>query len=67
MVDSLCDRFSRAEGSLIRKGVGGSIMSASSVGWERMRGVPVRVPRVMSCLTAAGPSWEGVGEGREGT
>lgn len=34
---------------------------------EMTRGVPVRVPQVISCLIAFGPSSEGVGEGRSGT
>ena len=33
---------------------------------EMIRGVALSVPHVMSCLTAAGPSSEGVGEGTEG-
>src|SRR5882672_4991278 len=32
-----------------------------------MRGVAFRVPQVMSCFTAAGPSSEGVGDGIVGT
>jgi hypothetical protein len=32
-----------------------------------MRGVAFRVPQVISCFTAAGPSSEGVGEGIVGT
>lgn len=34
---------------------------------EMTRGVPISVPQVISCLTAFGPSSEGVGEGRSGT
>lgn len=34
---------------------------------EIMRGVALRVPQVISCLTAAGPSSEGVGDGIVGT
>lgn len=40
---------------------------SGSSDWEMMRGVPLRVPQVMSCLTAAGPSSDGVGDGRVGT
>jgi hypothetical protein len=40
--------------------------SMSSAAW-RMRGVLLRVPQVMSCLTAAGPSSDGVGEGMTAT
>lgn len=32
-----------------------------------MRGVALSVPHVINCLTAAGPSSDGVGEGIEGT
>lgn len=34
---------------------------------EMTRGVPISVPQVISCLTAFGPSSDGVGEGRSGT
>lgn len=56
-------------GADIWKGVVGvgADASAGSSDCERMRGVPARVPQVMSCLTAAGPSSDGVGDGREGT
>lgn len=40
----------------------GFIISAGS-SEEIIRGVALSVPHVMSCLTAAGPSSEGVGEG----
>ena len=45
---------------------GGGRLSAGSSEVLKMRGVAFRVPQVMSCLTAAGPSSEGVGEGIEG-
>jgi hypothetical protein len=67
--ESLCDSNSRLVGAEIRKGVSGvgADASAGSSDCERMRGVPARVPQVMSCLTAAGPSSDGVGDGRAGT
>jgi len=67
--ESLCESNSRFVGAEIWKGVlgMGTDSSAGSSGCERMRGVPARVPQVISCLTAAGPSSEGVGDGSEGT
>jgi hypothetical protein len=41
--------------------------SAGSSDRERMRGVAFRVPQVISCFTATGPSSDGVGEGMVGT
>ena len=67
--ESLCESTSRLVGAEMWKGVLGvsADASAGSSDCERMRGVPARVPQVMSCLTAAGPSSDGVGDGREGT
>jgi len=67
--ESLCESTSRLVGADMWKGVlgVGADASAGSSDCERMRGVPARVPQVMSCLTAAGPSSDGVGDGREGT
>jgi len=69
LFESLCEMRSREDGAGRWKGVvgGGSDDSAGSSDWERMRGVARRVPKVISCLTAAGPSSEGVGDGIEGT
>ena len=65
----MCESTSRLVGADIWKGVvgTGSSPSAGSSDCDRIRGVPARVPQVISCLTAAGPSSEGVGDGREGT
>jgi hypothetical protein len=67
--ESLWDNTSRLVGADIRKGVlgTGADASAGSSDCERMRGVPARVPQVISWLTAAGPSSDGVGDGSEGT
>lgn len=67
--ESLCDSTSRLVGADMWKGVLGpsADASAGSSDCERMRGVPARVPQVISCLTAAGPSSDGVGDGSEGT
>lgn len=65
--DSLCESRSLDDGSAMRKGVAGVGMSAGSSDCDRMRGVALSVPHVMSCFTAAGPSSEGVGEGMEAT
>ena len=67
--ESLCESTSRLVGADIWKGVlgTGTDSSAGSSGCDRTRGVPASVPQVISCLTAAGPSSEGVGDGREGT
>lgn len=46
---------------------GVSVVSAGSSDCDNMRGVAFSVPQVISCLTAAGPSSEGVGEGIDGT
>ena len=70
LLESLCERRSRDDGAAMWKGVlGGGIEDESSISSdeERTLGVAVRVPHVMSCLTAAGPSWEGVGDGTAGT
>lgn len=71
LLESLCERRSRDDGAAMWKGVlGGGIEddgSSISSDEERILGVAVRVPHVMSCLTAAGPSWEGVGDGTAGT
>lgn len=45
----------------------GVLGGGRSSDWEMIRGVAFRVPQVISCLTAAGPSSEGVGEGTAGT
>ena len=63
--DRRCDSASRAVGPAIRNGVFG--VSAGSSDWDSMRGVPVKVPHVISCLTAEGPSSDGVGDGMVGT
>ena len=60
---SLREMTSRWVGSAMQKGVGGSSMASE----ERMRGVPARVPQVISSFMRAGPSWSGVGVGRLGT
>ena len=67
--ESLCESISRLVGADMWKGVlgTGTDSSAGSSGCDRTRGVPASVPQVISCLTAAGPSSEGVGDGREGT
>jgi hypothetical protein len=68
LLESLCDSFSRAEGPEMWNGVeGGGMEGSSSPVWDRIRGVALSVPHVMSCLTAAGPSSDGVGEGIAGT
>lgn len=68
-LDSLCEIRSRADGPAIWKVAGGGCTTASagSSDCDRTRGVAFSVPHVMSCLTAAGPSCEGVGEGTAGT
>ena len=66
--DNLCDIDSRDEGPGIWNGVlGGGKDSTGSSDWERIRGVALSVPHVISCLTASGPNSEGVGEGILGT
>ena len=67
--ESLCESASREVGARMWNGVfgGGRDVSAGSSLCERMRGVPISVPMVMSCFTASGPSSEGVGEGKAGT
>jgi len=67
--ESLCDSTSRLVGADMWKGVLGSSVdtSAGSSDCDRMRGVPASVPQVINCLTAAGPSSDGVGDGSEGT
>ena len=72
LADNLCEIVSRDEGPGIWNGVFGAGRMTTSAGsslddWERMRGVALRVPHVISCFTAAGPSSEGVGEGIVGT
>lgn len=64
--ESLWEIRSRLEGPAIRNGVLGSGTSTGS-SEEMIRGVASRVPQVISCLTAAGPSSSGVGEGIAGT
>ena len=67
--ESLCESASREVGARMWNGVfgGGRDVSAGSSLCERMRGVPISVPTVMSCFMASGPSSEGVGEGKAGT
>lgn len=60
---SRCERLSRDEGCAILNGV----VEGPSPSFEMIRGVDMRVPMVMSCFTAFGPSSAGVGEGRLGT
>jgi len=68
LADNLCDNASRLDGAAIWKGVlGGGISSAGSSDLDNIRGVAFRVPHVINCLTAEGPSSEAVGEGRLGT
>jgi len=64
--ESLWEIRSRLDGPAMRNGVLGSGTSAGS-SEHIIRGVASRVPQVMSCLTAAGPSSSGVGEGIAGT
>ena len=70
VLESLWPSFSRAVGGGRWKGVfgGGRSLFPDSAGSssEMIRGVALSVPQVMSCLTAAGPSSEGVGEGSVG-
>lgn len=63
LFESLCDSCSRTEGSFIRNGI---LEPTGSSERDSIRGVALSVPHVMSCLTAAGPSWSGVGDGRLG-
>jgi hypothetical protein len=63
LFDNLCEIISRDDGAGMWKGV----LEGGSSDCERTRGVALSVPQVMSCLTAFGPSSEGVGEGRLGT
>lgn len=67
LFESLWDMASRDEMAGMLKGVLGVGRSAGSSLCEMMRGVAFSVPHVISCLTAAGPSSDGVGEGRFGT
>ena len=69
LTDSFCEISSRVDGGLIWKEVGGGISndSAGSSDCESTRGVAFKVPQVINCLTAVGPSSEGVGEGIDGT
>lgn len=64
LLDSLCEMVSRDEGAGMWNGVLGGRRSSDC---EMMRGVALSVPHVISCFTAAGPSSDGVGEGRFGT
>ena len=66
-LDNLCERRSRELGSAIRNGVAGVGMSGGSSDCESTRGVAFKVPHVISCFIAAGPSSDGVGDGIEGT
>lgn len=64
---SFRDMTSREEILGMWNGVlGGGKLTASS-GFDIIRGVAFNVPHVMSCFTAAGPSSDGVGDGRLGT
>lgn len=65
LLDSLFEMTSRDDGAGRWKGVLG--VRIGSPDCDRMRGVALSVPQVMSCLIAVGPSSEGVGEGRSGT
>jgi hypothetical protein len=62
--DSLWEIRSRDDGAGRWNGVFGTKTSAGSFDEEMIRGVAFRVPQVMSCFTAAGPSSEGVGDGK---
>lgn len=64
--ESLWEILSRLDGPAMRNGVLGSGTSAGSSD-EIILGVASRVPQVISCLTATGPSSSGVGEGIAGT
>lgn len=64
--ESLCEIRSRLDGPAMRNGVLGSGTSTGS-SEEMIRGVASNVPQVINCLTAAGPSSSGVGEGIAGT
>ena len=64
--ESLCEIRSRLDGPSMRNGVLGSGTSVGS-SEDIIRGVASRVPQVMSCLTATGPSSSGLGEGIAGT
>lgn len=73
-VESLCEMRSRDEGGAMWKGVLGveissvaAAVAGSSSDCDRIRGVALSVPHVISCFTAAGPSSDGVGEGIAGT
>jgi len=63
VLESRCPTSSRAVGSAKWKGVEGVATSASL----KTRGVALRVPQVISSLTAVGPSSEGEGDGNVGT
>ena len=67
LFESRSESCSRAVGAAIWKVFGGGSSSAGSSDCDSIRGVAFRVPHVISCLTATGPSSEGVGEGIDGT
>jgi hypothetical protein len=67
LFESRSESCSRAVGAAIWNVLGGSTSSAGSSDSESIRGVAFSVPHVISCLTATGPSSEGVGEGIDGT
>ena len=69
LFESRSESCSRAVGAAIWNVFGGSssVASAGSSDCDNTRGVAFSVPHVISCLTAAGPSSEGVGEGIDGT
>lgn len=62
LFESFMPMTSLEDGRLIRNGVLGVGMSSSS-DLEIIRGVALRVPQVISSLTAAGPSCSGEGDG----
>lgn len=62
--DNLCESSSRDVTAGIWNGVR---ISPDSSLCPRIRGVACRVPQVISCLIALGPSSAGVGDGRLGT
>lgn len=68
LFDSLLESCSREDRAGRWNGVlGGGRDSAGSSDCDIIRGVAFKVPQVISCLTAAGPSSAAVGEGRLGT
>lgn len=61
---SLSDSVSRLDGLGRWKGVPGSSRESSE---DKIRGVALRVPHVINCLMAAGPSSSGLGVGTAGS